>query len=227
MSARVAVVLPAGGEGRRFGGAKTFVTMAGKPVLRHALEPFLNDLRVEWIIIAVPAEIAESPPEWLAELGPRVRLVPGGRERGDSVRAALDVVPDAADVVLVHDAARPLVSASLVARAIDAAAGGISVIAAIPVTDTIQEVDAAGRIVHTPERARLWQAQTPQAFPREVIQDAYRRAEFDGVSATDDAALVLRCGQPVCVVPGERENMKITVQADVVIAETLLRLRAN
>jgi 2-C-methyl-D-erythritol 4-phosphate cytidylyltransferase len=227
MSARVAVVLPAGGEGRRFGAAKPFVTLAGKPVLLHALAPFLDDLRVEWIVIAVPATVAAAPPEWLARLAPRVRLVPGGRERGDSVRAALDVVPDAADVVLVHDAARPLVTASLVARAIAAAAAGISAIAAIPVTDTIQEVDATGRIVNTPERARLWQAQTPQAFPREVIIDAYRRAEFDGVSATDDAALVLRCGQPVHVVPGERENLKITVPADVALAETLLRQRSN
>jgi 2-C-methyl-D-erythritol 4-phosphate cytidylyltransferase len=226
MSVRVAVVIPAGGAGTRFGAAKPFLSLAGRPVLLHALQPFLDELRIEWIVIAVPADVLAAPPEWLACLAPRVRLVQGGAERGASVAAALDLVPDAADVVLIHDAARPLVSAALVSRAIEAAAGGQSAIAAVPVTDTIQEVDARGRIVATPQRARLWQAQTPQAFPRAVIQDAYQRAARDGFSATDDAAVVLRCGVPVFVIQGERANVKITVPADLAIAEALLGLQS-
>ena len=201
---------------------KALLELAGRPVLRCAIEPFLADPRVVRIVVALDAHTFADPPGWLVAMAPRVRRVEGGDERGDSVRAALaDLGPDV-DVVLVHDAARPLVTAAVIDRTIAAAARGDCVIAAIPVVDTVQEVDAGGRIVRTPDRGRLWLAQTPQAFPRDVIADACERAARDGFRATDDAALVARYGREVRVVEGDSRNIKITVPADLALAEALL-----
>lgn len=226
MSTRAALVMPAAGTGRRLGGVyKPFVELAGRPLLAHTLKPFLADPRVVLAVLAVPPDVLAAPPGWLAALAPRVRLVEGGTERGDSVRLALAAVPDDIDVVLVHDAARPLVTADIVDRAIRSAAAGESVITAIPATDTVQRVDADGRIVETPDRSTLWLAQTPQAFPREVVVLAYEAAREAGTTATDDAAIVLRRGVPVRVIEGDAANLKITVPADLALAEALLRAR--
>jgi 2-C-methyl-D-erythritol 4-phosphate cytidylyltransferase len=225
VSTRVAVVIPAAGAGRRFGAPKPFADLAGQPVLRHTLTPFLDDPRVRSIVIALPLAVAHQPPAWLAHLDARISLVPGGAERGDSVHAALRALPEDIDVVLVHDAARPLVSGAVIDRAIRAAAAGECAIAAVPATDTVQEVDAQLRIVATPDRTSLWLAQTPQAFPRAVIVAAYDRAATEDVRATDDAALVLRYGGTVRIIEGDRENVKITVPADHIVAEALLHAR--
>jgi 2-C-methyl-D-erythritol 4-phosphate cytidylyltransferase len=226
MTPRVAVVVPAGGAGRRMGGVrKQYIELAGEPLLLHTLRPFLAHPAVEWVVVALPAEDVPRPPAWLVDLDPRVRWVAGGEERGDSVRQALEAVPEEADVVLVHDAARPLVTREVIDRAIAAASRGVGAVAAVPVTDTIKEVDAEGRIVATPERSRLWRAQTPQAFPRAMIVDAYHRAAADGLRATDDAALVERYGGTVVVVEGAPENLKVTGPLDLVVTEALLRAR--
>lgn len=226
MKPDVAVVIPAAGAGRRLGGVhKPFVELAGQPVLLHALKPFLAEPRVGWIVIALPAALAADPPAWLASLDPRIVLVPGGEERMQSVRLALLSVPAAAAVVLVHDAARPLVSAQLVRRAIESAAAGRSVVAALPATDTVQRVGPDGRILETPDRRELWLAQTPQAFPRARLLAAAESAARTGFLATDDAALVLHDGGTVHVIEGERENLKITEPGDLLVAEALLRSR--
>jgi 2-C-methyl-D-erythritol 4-phosphate cytidylyltransferase len=223
---RVGVIVPAAGEGRRLGGVrKPFLELAGRPMLQHTLRPFLECDDVASIVVALAADDAAAPPAWLAQLAPRVQVVAGGAERGDSVARALAALPDGVDVVLVHDAARPLLDADLVARCIDAAAGGVSVIAAVRVTDTVKEVGADGLIEGTPDRSRLWRAQTPQAFPRAVLEDAYRQAASSGTAATDDAALVAQCGGRVLVIEGADENMKVTTPTDVFIAEALLRQR--
>jgi len=223
---RAAVVVAAGGSGQRMGGVrKQYLELAGEPLLAHALRPFLALSSVEWVVVALPPDDAVAPP-WLAHLDPRVRTVAGGAQRSDSVRAGLNAVPEDADVVLIHDAARPLVTSAVIRRAIDRAATGVGAIAGVPVADTIKVVEA-GAIVDTPDRRRLWQAQTPQAFPRAMILDAYRRAAQDGVAATDDAALVERYGGHVVVVQGERSNLKITTEADLAVAEALIRERAR
>jgi 2-C-methyl-D-erythritol 4-phosphate cytidylyltransferase len=219
---RVAVVIPAGGAGRRMGGAcKPLLMLRDRPILAHTLQPFLERDDVVSIVIAVPPELLDAPPQWLRELQ-RVQLVAGGAERGDSVRNALAVVPDDADIVLVHDAARPLVSGDVIERCVHAAAAGRSVIAAVRVVDTIKDVDDGGRIEGTLDRRRLWAAQTPQAFPLAVLRDAYARALAERVSATDDAALVTRFGGTVTVVEGAPENIKITAPADLAMAEALI-----
>ena len=223
MTARVGVVIPAAGAGRRMGaGPKALIELAGQPVLRRALAPFLADSRIVRIIVALSPDVFARPPGWLAALSPRVRLVEGGAERADSVCAGVAALDADVDVVLVHDAARPLVTPAVIGRAIAAAAAGECVVAAVPARDTVQEVDAAGRIVGTPDRRRLWLAQTPQAFPRAILADACERAVREGFLATDDAALVAHYGVVVHVVEGDPRNIKITVPADLVIAAALL-----
>jgi 2-C-methyl-D-erythritol 4-phosphate cytidylyltransferase len=225
---RAAVVIAAGGAGRRMGGVrKQYLELLGEPVLVHALRAFLAHPAIGWAVIALPAEDLADPPGWLTGLDPRIRLVAGGAERGDSVRSALDAVPEAAEIVLIHDAARPLVDQETIDRALKTALSGSGVIAAVPLADTLKEVDAEGRITGTPDRSRYWRAQTPQAFPRALLLDAYRRAELDGISATDDAALVEHYGKTVIVVYGSPENLKVTTPADLVIAEALLRARVE
>ena len=219
---RVAVVVPAGGAGTRMGGVhKTLLPLSGTPILAHSIAPFLARTDVLAIAIAVPEPVRLNPPAWLAA-DPRVQLVTAGAERSDSVRNALASITLDVDVVLVHDGARPLVSAALIDRCIVEAAHGRSVIAAVPVVDTIKEVDDAGHVLATPRRDRLWAAQTPQAFPADVLRKAHARAAAEHFTATDDAALVAHCGTSVMVVPGAIENIKITTQTDVTVAEALL-----
>lgn len=223
---RAAVVIAAGGSGRRMGGVrKQYAELLGEPILLHSLRPFLAHPSVECAVVALPAEDAADPPASLTGLGERVVLVAGGAERGESVHRGLEAVPESVDVVLVHDAARPLVTREVIDRALAVAATGVGAVVGVPVTDTLKEVDAEGRIVGTPDRAVLRAAQTPQAFPRAMLLDAYRRAEQEGVVATDDAALVERYGGTVVIVEGAPENLKVTRPSDLVVAEALLRAR--
>jgi 2-C-methyl-D-erythritol 4-phosphate cytidylyltransferase len=202
---------------------KPLIDLAGEKVLVRTLRPFLDDERVVAIAVATDSSLAASPPTWLAELDTRITVVAGGEERDDSVRCGLDALPDDLDVVVVHDAARPLVTEELVTRVIDAALDGDSVVAALPVTDTIHEAAKDGRILRTPDRTGLWAAQTPQAFPALVLREAHEQAVRAGVTATDDAALVARFVGPVKVIDGERTNIKLTVAMDLIIAEALIR----
>jgi 2-C-methyl-D-erythritol 4-phosphate cytidylyltransferase len=221
----IAVVIAAGGAGRRMGGvAKPLLELSGQSMLERGIRPFLDRSDVHWVIIALPPDLAAAPPHWL--MGDRrIDIVAGGAERGDSVRNALAAVPMEADIVLVHDAARPLVSADVIERCVAAAAGGRSAIAAIPVVDTIKEVDDGGRVIATPDRRTLFAAQTPQAFPAEVLRNAHARAAAERVSTTDDAALVARYGGTVVIVEGAPENLKVTTPADLIIAAALLEHR--
>jgi len=212
-------VIVAGGSGRRVGGPvrKQYLEIDGVPVLLRAVRPFLDHPRIHQTVVVLPADDVEAPPPWLAGLG--VRIVAGGAERGDSVRNGLAALPDDVGLVLVHDGARPFVSRGVIDRVLKAAPLGA--IAAVPVTDTIKQVDEDGTIAGTPDRARLWQAQTPQGFPRAGLLRAYERAREDGVAATDDAALYERYVGPVRVVMGSYRNLKVTRPADLPVAEAL------
>ena len=213
-------MIVAGGSGRRVGGPvrKQYLQVAGKPVLLHAILPFLDHPRIHATIVVLPADDALAPPPWLAALA--VQLVAGGAERGDSVWNGLQAVGGDVDLVLVHDGARPFVTADVIDRVLDGCVDE-GAIAAVPVTDTIKEVGEEGTIAGTPDRARLWQAQTPQGFPRAALVRAYERARAEGVAATDDAALYERYAGPVRVVMGSYRNLKVTRPGDLPIAEAL------
>jgi 2-C-methyl-D-erythritol 4-phosphate cytidylyltransferase len=228
VSASIAVILPAAGGGARMGGRpKAFLELLGEPLLVHALRPFLARADVRAIIVALPPRDAATPPAWLLDLDARITTVAGGAHRAESVRHALDVLPADIDVVVVHDAARPLVTPDVVARTLAAVDPRGGALAAIPAVDTLHEVDGAGHVVATPERAALWQAQTPQAFVRAILADACRRGAADGLAPTDEAALVVRYGGTVVAVEGARDNLKVTVPSDLVCAEAMLRARAS
>lgn len=212
-------MIVAGGSGRRFGGPvrKQYLEVGGVPVLLRAVGAFRGHPRVATVVVVLPAEDAADPPAWLRDLG--VRIVAGGAERGDSVRAGLLAAADA-DLVLIHDGARPFIDRDTIGRVLDACVSA-GAVAAVPVTDTIKQVDADGTVTGTPDRATLWQAQTPQGFPRSAIAEAYRRAEAEGVAATDDAALYERYVGPVRVVMGTYRNLKVTRPEDLLVAEAI------
>ncbi len=219
----VGVVIPAAGSGERMGGrAKPFLELSGEPILMRALRPFLEHSAVREVVVSLPAAHAESPPAWLIEADQRIRVVTGGETRRDSVWAGLQALSDTLDVAVVHDGARPLVSRDVVGRCIDLAGRGLGGVAGVPAVDTMKKIDGGGRVVATPDRSRLWHAQTPQAFPLGVIMDAYRRAVTEDVPATDDAALVERVGGPVMMVESSGDNVKITRPEDLEMAELML-----
>jgi 2-C-methyl-D-erythritol 4-phosphate cytidylyltransferase len=205
-----------GGPGRR----KQYLELDGQPVVLRSLRPFLEHPAVDWVVVALPAEDLAHPPVRFPD---GVILVEGGRERGDSVRHGLAAVPTDADVVAIHDAARPLLTRAVLDRTLEAASRGVGAVAAVPLADTLKRVDADHAVVETVDRTRLWQAQTPQAFPRSLILNAYARAHADGARGTDDAALVERYGGSVVVVEGDPRNLKVTHPGDLATAHVLLR----
>jgi len=220
----VGVAVPAAGSGQRMGGArKPFLDLAGEPLLKRSIAPFLADPRVVAVAVALGEDEALAPPAWLAELDPRIRIVAGGATRAESVRHALAALPGDVDVVAVHDAARPLVTPELVARCIDVAAGGEGAVAGCPAVDTMKEVGPDGRVAGTPDRRRLWHAHTPQVFPADALRKAYA-GDVEG--ATDDASLMERAGLPVRMVEGGAANLKVTRPEDLTLAEALLRARS-
>ncbi len=219
----VGVAVPAAGAGRRMGGAKkAFLRLAGEPLLVHALRPFLTHSGIDALAVALPPEDADDPPGWLVELDSRIRIVAGGRTRMQSVYRALRALPEELDVVIVHDAARPLVSGDLIDRCVAGARDGEGTVAGWPSTDTLKEVDGTGRVLSTPPRSTLWRAQTPQAFPRRALLHAYREAVTHEVEATDDAAVFARAGGTVRMVQGGAWNLKVTHPDDLAVAELFL-----
>ncbi|MGH7569656.1 MAG: 2-C-methyl-D-erythritol 4-phosphate cytidylyltransferase [Gemmatimonadales bacterium] len=231
----VGVVIVAAGAGVRAGPGepKQFRSILGVPMLLRALRPFTSHPEVAHVVIALPSAYVDRPPEWLGKLvGERLALVRGGELRPQSVRAGLRALPPDARVVLVHDAARPFVSRSTIDGVIARARQGIGAVAALPVTDTVKEVGEGSRVMRTVARDRLWRAQTPQGFPRAMIDRTYADLPADdgaagqdggGGGATDDAELCERAGFPVEVVPDAPQNLKVTTADDFRIAEALAR----
>ena len=223
----VGVVIVAGGSSTRAGGTelKQFRWVAGKPAMLHSLQTFMARDDVVSVVCVLPREYAGDPPPWMFQCDvDRLMVSTGGRTRTESVANGLEDLADEAAVVLIHDAARPLVGDKTIDRVIASARSGRCTIAALPVVDTLKEVDESGLIVRTVERERLWRAQTPQGFPREVIVRAHRDAKAARVTATDDAALCERLGIPVYVVRGSERAMKITDESDFARAEALYTL---
>jgi len=228
---RTAAVVPAAGSGERLGdhggaGPKALRLLGGEPMVAHAVRALAAG-GAELVVVAAPPGLEEALAAVLVAAAPAavVRVVTGGPRRRDSVAAALAVLPDDVDVVLVHDAARPLAPAALVARVTAAVRGGAdAVVPALGLVDTVKEVDLDGHVVATPHRAALRAVQTPQGFRRAVLAAAYAG---DGDDATDDAGLVERAGGTVCLVEGDEEAFKVTRRLDLVLAQAVLAARAG
>lgn len=223
------MVLVAAGRGSRAGGAvpKQYREIGGVPMLLRAVQPFTSHPEVAHVVVVLPEHDAVAPPAFLATLqGGGLSVAAGGAERSDSVANGLAALPAACGIVLVHDAARPLVDRAVIDAVIAAARAGAAAVPAVPVGDTLKEVaEAAGeglRVTRTVPRERLWAAQTPQGFPRRLLDEAHARARAEGVAATDDAMLLERLGARVVIVPGSRRNLKVTTDEDFLLAERLL-----
>jgi 2-C-methyl-D-erythritol 4-phosphate cytidylyltransferase len=211
---RVSGVVVAAGSGSRFGTAKQFATLCGRRLVDIAVDAVRN--ACDEVVVVVPPEA-----QW--DGAPVTASVVGGAERSDSVRAGLAAISPDAEIVVVHDAARPLASPLLFASVIQAVRDGADgAVPGIAVSDTIKRADG-GRVVETLDRSSLVAVQTPQAFRA----DALREAHASGAIATDDAALVESFGGTVVVVPGEPENLKVTTARDLVVAAALLDERAE
>ncbi|MSR23034.1 MAG: 2-C-methyl-D-erythritol 4-phosphate cytidylyltransferase [Gemmatimonadetes bacterium] len=220
---RVGVAIPAAGSGKRLGGRdKAFLELAGEPVLRHALRPFLEHPSVSSIAVALAPRFAFPPPAWLVGLDARLCVVAGAKTRTGSVLAALDALDPSVDVVVVHDGARPLVTREIIDRCIAGVSALEGVVSGWPIVDTLKETDSRGRVLLTRDRASLWSAQTPQAFPYGPIVAAYRRGVAEGLRTTDDAQVFTHFGGSVRMVEGSPRNLKITFPEDLGIAEYLL-----
>lgn len=223
----VGVVIVAGGSGSRTGSTelKQFRWVSGKPALLHSVQAFMARPDVAVVVVVLPKAYAADPPPWLFQCDvDRLLVSVGGRERHESVVNGLEDLPEEVTIAVVHDAARPLVTDATIDRVISEARKGHGAIAALPVVDTLKEVDDDGRIVRTVDRARLWRAQTPQAFPREMLEQAHIAARREQIGATDDAALCERLGLPVVVVRGSERGMKITDESDFARADALSML---
>ena len=214
-------IIPAGGTGKRMGGRlpKQYLLLAGIPILVHTLMAFQHSPLIDEILLAVPeGDLADVRLDVVQRYDlSRVSLVlAGGKERQDSVRNALAHLRDEHEGIVIHDGVRPFVTADLIERAVAGAKEFGAVTVGVPVRDTVKEVDEAGRVVKTVPREGLWLTQTPQAFRREVILAAYERAAADGFYGTDDASLVERTGIPVRMIPGDVDNIKVTMPEDLV-----------
>lgn len=222
----VGVVIVAAGQGTRTGSAelKQFRWIAGKPMLLHSVQAFQARPEVAVVVCVLPRSHAADPPPWLFQSDlDRLMVTVGGRTRMESVIEGLKELPDEVKFVLVHDAARPFAPPDVVSRVLEAARKGQGAIPALPVADTVKEVDEHGRVVRTVDRSRLWRAQTPQGFPRFELDRAYLDAQRSGEDVTDDAAAFERLGLPVEVVRGSELAMKVTEESDFARLEALVR----
>jgi 2-C-methyl-D-erythritol 4-phosphate cytidylyltransferase len=230
MAMNVSVLIPAAGHGRRMGGSlsKPYLEVAGRPILAHTLSLFQQHAQIDQIYLVVSAEAIEHCRREIVErfAFSKVKgLVVGGAERQASVYLGLQACAASDDdLILVHDGVRPLATAACIDRLLPVVARTGAAVVAVPVKDTIKEV-AAGLVLGTPERARLWQVQTPQGFRAELLRRAHQQALSDGFLGTDDAALVEHLGEAVAVVEGDYRNIKITTADDLLLAHTFLTAR--
>ena len=223
----VTAIFPAAGSSKRMGGGvnKNFFEVAGEPILIRTLKTFSQVERVNFLIVIVAAHEVETVEKLLrGTKGLKSWVVTiGGSERQYSIANGLKLLPDDAEIILVHDAARPLISTRTINDVIDAAEKFGGAIAAVPSKDTIKIVDAEGFVKHTPPRSELVAVQTPQGFRREILLQAYDKAATENFLGTDDSSLAERLGVKIKIVASDYQNIKITTPEDMTIAESFLR----
>jgi 2-C-methyl-D-erythritol 4-phosphate cytidylyltransferase len=236
---RVFVILPAAGMGTRMApghatpnAPKQFLALRGVPILVHSLRAFAAVPRVDCIVVAVRKPEMSRMETLIAEhdLGSRVRVVEGGDTRQESVSRALKALSAAdEDIILVHDAVRPLIDSATIERTIEAVENYGAAIVGLPAVDTIKQVERTARgaiVTATIPREYIVQAQTPQGFRWSVLRQAFADAEADGFIGTDEASIVERSGVQVAVVMGSPANLKITHPNDLKLAEFYLQHRS-
>lgn len=221
-----AVIVAAGRAVRMGVGVdKVFLATAGRPVLAHTWQRFEDAPSIGEIILVVRDGMESAVAELVSRYGFRKphRIVLGGAQRQDSVANGLEALSSGAEIVAIHDAARPCVTVELIEATVALARESGAAIAAQPVADTIKESADGVTVLRTLDRDRLWAAQTPQTFRVEVIRRAIAEVRRRGLTVTDDAAACEAIGQPVRLVPSRTPNPKITLPGDLALVESLLR----
>lgn len=228
MECSALALIPAAGQGTRFGSEKQFLQLAGAPLLAHTLRPFQESSMIKEIVLVVPKGWEKRVLETIIKphaLTKVRQVVTGGPERQDSVRLGLEALETDSKLILIHDGARPLVTEEIIARAVQDTYIHGATLVGVPATDTIVQANAEGMVVRTLNRETLWMVQTPQSFRHELIRRAHQEAKIDGFVGTDDASLVERLGHAVKVIPGSYENIKVTTAQDFKLAEEILLQR--
>lgn len=225
---KTVAIIAAGGSGKRLGSdvSKQYLCLHAMPVLVHTLNVFQQSDVVQDIVLVAPKDDLVFVREQIVEKYAVTKvsaIVAGGRERQDSVRNALEAVAKPCDVVIVHDGVRPFVTREMIAGVVKAAVEGGAASIGVSAKDTIKETTGENIVAATLPRQNLWQTQTPQAFQYELLRRAYAKAAQDGFYGTDDASLVERMGEPVRMIAGSYENIKITTPEDLKIAEALMK----
>jgi len=229
---KTVAIITAAGFGKRMGKPKQFLEIGGKPILELTLSIFEQTKAIDEIILVVNEE--DVPRAKKFKFAKLKKVVSGGKERQDSVYNGLKVLPDDAEIVAIHDGARPFVSSEIIEQAIEEARRSGAVVVGVPVKDTVKSINnepalPAGRqltINKTLDRKKLWQAQTPQVFKKEVILKAFEQG-YNKFNVTDDAMLVEKMGVPVKMVMGSYQNIKITTPGDLKFAAAILNLETG
>ena len=226
MREKVIAIVPGAGLGKRFGPDtnKPFHVLLGKPLIVWTLEVFESIGEVHEVIPVLKAPDMEAAIELFEQYGLSKirRIAPGGRERQDSVYNALKLIKDSADLVLIHDGARPLIDSEIVRNVLQNISGFDGVVVGVPVKDTIKEV-ADNIVKRTLKRETLWAIQTPQVFIQRTLVKAYHAAMEEKFYSTDDAALLERSGGKVKIIMGSYSNIKVTTPEDIPLAEHFLK----
>jgi len=227
---KIVALILAAGRGRRMGTAKKkpYLLLGGKPVVYHALFEFERSPLIDEIVLIVGEEevaYARSSLVDAFQFRKVSTVVAGGLKRQDSVWEGLRAIKGDGDGVMVHDGGRPFLSQAILQKTGRAMESSGAAIVAVPVKDTIKTVSPQREVLTTLDRNTLWAIQTPQAFRRDILEKAFKKAIGDRFYATDDAALVERLGEKVAIVEGSYENIKITTPEDLVLGETILRKR--
>lgn len=225
---KLAVVIPAAGFGTRMGTSKPkpFLALGDRTILWHTINAFTK-------VDSVCQIVVPTTKEWISEVVSifdsfsssdiQFDAILGGSERQYSIQNALEILNEHVKLVAVHDAVRPFISKSLIDKATVIAEQFGGAIVGVPAKDTIKKVDDRLSIIETPDRSKLWQAQTPQIFEKDLLLRAYKKANKEKFLGTDDASLIERVGGVIKMVEGDRENLKITYPVDLKIAELILK----
>jgi 2-C-methyl-D-erythritol 4-phosphate cytidylyltransferase len=218
----LAVIVPAAGSGSRFGGElpKQFQPFAGRPLVQYVVERFLSEPEVSQIVVPVAPDLLDSISQ---QAGERVTFIAGGATRQESVVHGMAGLRRDIELVAIHDAARPLFSSEMFRAVVEAAREVGAALPVLPVTDTIHVMNDDATVGSTLDRSMLGAAQTPQCFRLDILRRVLDRAVAERVEGTDEAGLAARYGFIVKAVAGDRRNLKITVQEDLAIAESILR----
>lgn len=221
------VIIVAAGKGKRMGGnlSKQFLKLEKKEILAHTVDRFEEFSKIQEIILVTGKENVKTVKTMVKDYGWKkvASVVAGGKERQDSVKCGLHALSERSKIVLIHDGVRPFVTEDMIDRSIDTAQKMGGCVLGVAAKDTMKICDENGMVVETPKRSILWQIQTPQTFRRELIEQAYEKAEKDGFLGTDDASVAEYAGAEIKVIQGSYQNIKITTREDLFVGACFLK----